>query len=256
MLTLENPLDDPNGEKKLVLEKIDIVISIIFLIELLLKVAVFGFINNGPESYMLNPWNIMDFIIVCFSLISIILSDVDLGIIKVLRMLRVLRPLRMISRNPGLRIAVQSLINAIPDIGNVLVVSLLFLLLFAILGTNFYKGTFFSCHTENIAEEFVDLITDKFDCQDFGGEWVNVDQNFDNVMNSMITLFNVMTTEGWIGVMWSAVDSNQIDMQPIKNKKPNSVFFFILFMIVGSLFILNMFVGIVINVFNKEKETL
>jgi hypothetical protein len=65
-------------------------------------------------------------------------------------MLRVLRPLRMISKNPGLRIAVLSLINAIPDIGNVLVVSLLFLLLFAIMGTNFYKGTFFKCHTENI----------------------------------------------------------------------------------------------------------
>lgn len=92
-----------------------------------------------------------------------------------------------------------------------MVVSLLFLLLFAILGTNFYKGTFFSCHTENIPGEFADLITDKFDCQDFGGDWVNVDQNFDNVMNSMITLFNVMTTEGWIGVMWSAVDSNVID---------------------------------------------
>jgi hypothetical protein len=34
------------------------------------------------------------------------------------------------------------------------------------------------------------------------------------------------------------------------------VFFFFLFMVVGSLFILNMFVGIVINVFNAEKETL
>jgi len=152
LLTLENPLDDPNGKKNSALAKIDIVVSTIFTIELLLKVAVYGFIINGPESYMLNPWNIMDFIIVCFSLISIIFSQVDLGIIKVLRMLRVLRPLRMISRNPGLRIAVQSLINAIPDIGNVLVVSLLFILLFAILGTNFYKGTFFSCHTENIPE--------------------------------------------------------------------------------------------------------
>jgi hypothetical protein len=106
LLTLENPLDDPNGEKNQTLAKIDIVISTIFTIELLLKVAVYGFIINGPESYMLNPWNIMDFIIVVFSLTSIILSDVDLGIIKVLRMLRVLRPLRMISRNPGLRIAV------------------------------------------------------------------------------------------------------------------------------------------------------
>lgn len=161
----------------------------------------------------------MDFIIVVFSLISIVFSEgVDLGVIKVLRMLRVLRPLRMISRNPGLRIAVQSLINAIPDIGNVLVVSLLFLLLFAIMGTNFYKGAFYTCHTNNIPSHFIPKIRDKFDCLDFGGEWINADQNFDNVMNSVVTLFNVMTTEGWIEVMWNAVDAYQIDQVPIKNK--------------------------------------
>ena len=139
----------------------------------MLKVIVYGFAVNGPDSYILNPWNVMDFIIVIFSLISIVFSEFDLGIIKVLRMLRVLRPLRMISRNPGLRIAVQSLINAVPDIGNVLVVSLLFLLLFAILGTNFYKGVFFKCHTANIPEKIIPLINDKFDCLDFGGEWIN-----------------------------------------------------------------------------------
>jgi hypothetical protein len=144
LLTLESPLDNPNGSRGKILAEIDVVVSTIFTIELLIKVVVYGFVINGPDSYLLNPWNIMDFIIVFFSLISIIFSGkVDLGIIKVLRMLRVLRPLRMISRNPGLRIAVQSLINAIPDIGNVLVVSLLFLLLFAIMGTNFYKGSFF-----------------------------------------------------------------------------------------------------------------
>jgi hypothetical protein len=135
-------------------------------------------------------------------------------------------------------------------------VSLLFLLLFAILGTNFYKGAFFKCQNDNIPVQYIPLIKDKFDCLDFGGEWVNADQNFDNVITSMVTLFNVMTTEGWIGVMWSAVDSNQIDMVPIKYNHPYAVFFFISFMIVGSLFILNMFVGIVINVFNKEKEEL
>mgnify|MGYP001306948496 CR=1 FL=1 len=94
----------------------------------------------------------MDFCIVCLSIISIVMRDVELGIIKVLRMLRVLRPLRMISRNPGLRIAVQSLINAIPDIGNVMVVSVLFLLLFAILGTNMYKGLFYTCLTDNVPD--------------------------------------------------------------------------------------------------------
>ena len=65
-----------------------------------------------------------------------------------------------------------------------------------------------------------------------------------------------MTTEGWIGVMWNAVDANKIDQIPLENNSWSSISFFILFMIVGYLFVLNMFVGIVINVFNNEKEDL
>lgn len=80
--------------------------TILFTWELVIKVIVYGFLFNGENSYMRNNWNIMDFVIVTFSLVSLIFSDVDLEIFKLLRMLRVLRPLRMISRNPGLRIAI------------------------------------------------------------------------------------------------------------------------------------------------------
>jgi hypothetical protein len=211
LLTLESPLADPHGERQQALEKIDAVVSAVFTGELLLKVAVYGFVLNGPDCYLRSAWNIMDFVIVAFSLVSLAAAGVDLGVIKILRMLRLLRPLRMISRNPGLRIAVHSLINAVPDIGNVLVVSTLFLLLFAILGTNLYKGTFYRCHTENIPAELIPRIKDKFDCMDYGGDWVNEDQHFDDVPSSIVTLFNVMTTEGWIGVMWNAVDAARIN---------------------------------------------
>jgi len=256
LLTLESPLADPQGQRQRVLAKIDVVVSAIFTVELLLKVVVYGFVLNGPDSYLRGAWNIMDCVIVTVSLVSLAAAGVDLGVLKILRTLRLLRPLRMISRNPGLRVAVHSLINAVPDIGNVLVVSTLFLLLFAILGTNLYKGTFYSCHTENIPAELIPKIKDKFDCMDYGGDWVNEDQHFDNVGSSIVTLFNVMTTEGWIGVMWNAVDAAGIDEVPIEDNAPTAVLFFFLFMVVGSLFILNMFVGIVINVFNAEKETL
>jgi hypothetical protein len=47
LLTLENPLDDPNGDFVDILFKIDIAVSIIFVIELLLKVFVYGFLFNG-----------------------------------------------------------------------------------------------------------------------------------------------------------------------------------------------------------------
>lgn len=85
-----------------------------------------------------------------------------------------------------------------------MVVSGLFLILFAILGTNFYKGKFYYCHDENVPEMYRIAIHDKFGCMDFGGDWVNQDQNFDNVIQGFGTLFNVMTTEGWIGVMFNA----------------------------------------------------
>ena len=72
----------------------------------------------------------------------------------------------------------------------------------------------------------------------------------------MTTLFGMMSTEGWLDVMWSTVDSTQIYQVPKRNNSAAFVFFFMFFMIVGTLFILNLFVGVVINTFDKEKEKL
>lgn len=99
MLTLESPLMDPESERAINLYWIDVVVTGFFTMELVLKVVVYGFLFNGDESYMKSSWNIMDFFIVVFSLISLAAKDVDLGVIKTFRMLRVLRPLRMINRN-------------------------------------------------------------------------------------------------------------------------------------------------------------
>ena len=208
LLAYENPDDDPAGAKYFFLERIDYVISILFALEMCIKIIVYGFAFNGKDSYLRNGWNVMDGIIVSFSIISMIFAGVELGILRILRMLRVLRPLRMISRNPGLRIAIQSLIMALPDIGNVLIVSLLFVLLFAILGINFFKGAFHRCAVayDTAGTSAEGSIADNFDCMDRGGDWANSDQNFDDIGSGMITLINVMITEGWVGVMWDAVD--------------------------------------------------
>ena len=106
LLAIEDPFENPLSMKKKVLTVLDIILSFIFLFELLIKVVVKGFAFNGRDSYLKNSWNKMDFIIVFFSMVSIIFKDIDLGPIKILRVLRVLRPLRMISRNPGMKIAI------------------------------------------------------------------------------------------------------------------------------------------------------
>jgi hypothetical protein len=74
--------------------------------------------------------------------------------LKALRAFRGLRPLRMISRNEELRIVVKALLSSIPSMGNVVMVCLLFTIIFAILGINFFKGSFFSCFAPESADFF------------------------------------------------------------------------------------------------------
>ncbi len=74
-----------------------------------------------------------------------------------------------------------------------------------------------------------------WDCFDYGGIWVNQDSNFDNVLLSMLSLFNIITTEGWIAIMWNGVDTTEINFIPKRDNKPSSVLFFISFVIIGSL---------------------
>lgn len=60
----------------------------------------------------------------------------------------------------------------------------------------------------------------------------------------------MMTTEGWLDVFEAGLDSNGIDKQPkYNNNVLLSILFFMIFMIVGSQFIINLFVGVVIDNF-------
>ena len=125
-------------------------------------------------------------------------------------MLRVLRPLRVLKRNFGLKIQVVSLLNSIPGILNLLAITLLLLMIFGIQGVNFFAGKMYYCNMENMPKSVWPKVKSKWDCYDFGGEWLRYESNFDNVGNAMLTMFTMMTTEGWINVMWLAVDATEI----------------------------------------------
>ena len=129
---------------------LDKITTFAFIFECVFKIITFGYACNGKNSYMNSSWNIMDFIIVFFSIFDLLPTGQDIGAIKIIRLARVLRPLRMIARNEGMKIAIESLIMSIKGVGNVLIISILILLLFAILGTNFYKGLFMTCEMDNI----------------------------------------------------------------------------------------------------------
>jgi len=56
--------------------------------------------------------------------------------------------------------------------------------------------------------------------------------------------------------MYHGIASRGIDLEPISQHRPHIALFFIAFIIVGSFFILNLFVGVVISTYNREKEKL
>ena len=42
------------------------------------------------------------------------------------------------------------------------------------------------------------------DCMDYGGSWVNSSFGFDNIFDSLLSLFIVATSEGWLSIVISA----------------------------------------------------
>jgi uncharacterized ion transporter superfamily protein YfcC len=172
-------------------------------------------------------------------------------------MLRILRPLRLISRNKALKLAITSLINSVPDIINLLLITNFFIFMLAIFCTTFLAGKFGRCTNDHIDFDLGNFeIIDKMDCLNYGGEWENPDLNFDNTAQSMLTLMTIQTTEGWIGVMWDSVDAVGIDMQPIRDFNQLYILFYFFLIVIICMLFLNLFVGIVCDTYNNEKGVL
>ncbi|XP_056220870.1 sodium channel protein type 4 subunit alpha B-like isoform X2 [Seriola aureovittata] len=192
------------------------------------------------------------------SLVANTLGYSDFAAIKSLRTLRALRPLRALSRFEGMRVVVNALIGAIPSIMNVLLVCLIFWLIFSIMGVNLFAGKFGRCinRTGHIYE--ASFINNKSECEALNDTslfyWTKVKVNFDNVGAGYLALLQVATFKGWMEIMYAAVDSRAVEEQPIKEINLYMYLYFVIFIIFGSFFTLNLFIGVIIDNFNQQKR--
>ncbi|XP_017563106.1 sodium channel, voltage gated, type VIII, alpha subunit a isoform X1 [Pygocentrus nattereri] len=244
---------------RIILEYADRVFTYIFILEMLLKWVAYGFVK-----YFTNAWCWLDFFIVDVSIVSLIANALgfsDLGPIKSLRTLRALRPLRALSRFEGMRVVVNALVGAIPSIMNVLLVCLIFWLIFSIMGVNLFAGKYYYCYNETAEGYFepeeVDNKTQCFELiyQNFSEvRWKNVKINFDNVGAGYLALLQVATFKGWMDIMYAAVDSRGVEQQPLYEDNIYMYIYFVIFIIFGSFFTLNLFIGVIIDNFNQQKK--
>uniref|UniRef100_A0A8B9IR65 Sodium channel protein n=1 Tax=Anser cygnoides TaxID=8845 RepID=A0A8B9IR65_ANSCY len=243
---------------KTMLEYADKIFTYIFVLEMLLKWVAYGF-----KKYFTNAWCWLDFLIVDVSLISLIANTLgysEMGPIKSLRTLRALRPLRALSRFEGMRVVVNALVGAIPSIMNVLLVCLIFWLIFSIMGVNLFAGKFGKCINKTEGDMPLDskIINNMSDCilYNVSGTfyWTKVKVNFDNVGAGYLALLQVATFKGWMDIMYAAVDSRECEEQPEWECNLYMYLYFVIFIIFGSFFTLNLFIGVIIDNFNQQKK--
>ncbi|KAM9296286.1 sodium channel protein type 4 subunit alpha [Gastrophryne carolinensis] len=240
-----------------ILEYADKVFTWVFVIEMLLKWTAYGF-----KIYFTNAWCWLDFLIVDVSLISLAANWMgysELGAIKSLRTLRALRPLRALSRFEGMRVVVNALLGAIPSIMNVLLVCLIFWLIFSIMGVNLFAGKYYRCINTTTSELFdISVVNNRSECLAINNteevRWVNVKVNFDNVGFGYLSLLQVATFKGWMDIMYAAVDSRNIEEQPQYEINLYMYLYFVIFIIFGAFFTLNLFIGVIIDNFNQQKK--
>ncbi|XP_015271649.1 PREDICTED: sodium channel protein type 2 subunit alpha isoform X7 [Gekko japonicus] len=243
---------------KTMLEYADKVFTYIFILEMLLKWVAYGF-----QIYFTNAWCWLDFLIVDVSLVSLTANALgysELGAIKSLRTLRALRPLRALSRFEGMRVVVNALLGAIPSIMNVLLVCLIFWLIFSIMGVNLFAGKFYHCVNTSTGEIFdISRVDNQTQCEELierneTARWKNVKVNFDNVGLGYLSLLQVATFKGWMDIMYAAVDSRNVEEQPKYEDNLYMYLYFVIFIIFGSFFTLNLFIGVIIDNFNQQKK--
>ncbi|WP_245958864.1 ion transporter [Meiothermus luteus] len=171
-------------------------------------------------------WNLFDLTIVALSLLP------GLGEYAVAaRLLRLLRVLRLIRTLPELQVILGALLRSIPSIGYVFVLLLLLLYVYAVAGVFLFGAN------------------DPF--------------HFGNLHKALLTLFGILTLEGWVevfriqyfGCQEFALPQPELCTAPQAQPLAAAVYM-LSFVLLGTLIFLNLLVGIVVNSMDEMRKTL
>lgn len=172
------------------------------------------------------------------------------GTLQIMKMFRIFRILRLVSREERLKIVIKAVLQASPSIMNVLIVLIFFMLIFGILCVSYFKGKFFNCKSSPLSGL---AVANKWDCLGAGGEWVNSDGNFDNLLEAIWMLF-IMATGTWSDYMYLLASSTEIDDAPARFNQPFWLFFCFFYVVIAQFFLMNLFVGVVVSTFTTEAD--
>jgi voltage-gated sodium channel len=191
----------------------------LFLVEVIIKMGAHG---ARPWEYFYSPWNVFDFVIVVICFLPL-----QTNFVAIFRIARVLRTLRMITFLPQLQFLIGALLRSIPALGYVGMLLLLHFYMYAVMGTFLFR--------------------------------YNDPVQFGSLPKSMLTLFQVITLEAWPEYMRTQIygsdlyyddTQRQLAESLVRRHEPSPIvapLYFISFIFLGAMIVLNLFTGIIIN---------
>jgi voltage-gated sodium channel len=205
-----------------ILHILDKAVLYIFVVEILIKIGAKG---NKPWKFFNDGWNVFDFIIV-----AVCFLPFAGAYIAVLRLARILRVFRLVTALPKLQILVGALIKSIPSMSYVGLLLILLFYIYSVLGV-FLFGK-------------------------------NDPVHFGSLQISMLTLFKVITLEGWIDIMDIQIfGSDVLNDETFKNVQTEpsqspvaAPIYFISFIFFGTMIVLNLFIGVIINGMDETRK--
>uniref|UniRef100_A0A671YX62 Voltage-dependent N-type calcium channel subunit alpha n=1 Tax=Sparus aurata TaxID=8175 RepID=A0A671YX62_SPAAU len=224
----------------------------IFCFEAGIKIIALGFAFH-KGSYLRNGWNVMDFVVVLTGILATVGADFDL---RTLRAVRVLRPLKLVSGIPSLQVVLKSIMKAMVPLLQIGLLLFFAILMFAIIGLDFYMGKFHrTCFRIDTGEPAADFpcgleppartCSNGTTCKEY---WIGPSYgitNFDNILFAVLTVFQCITMEGWVDILYNANDASGNTWNWL---------YFIPLIIIGSFFMLNLVLGVLSGEFAKERE--
>ncbi|MEQ1568796.1 MAG: ion transporter [Myxococcota bacterium] len=204
------------------LHLLDRTILAIFVLEIVVKMGAEG---SQPWRYFRDPWNVFD-----FGIVAVALLPFEAEGVAVLRLARLLRVLKLVRALPRLQVLVTALLKSIPSMGYVSLLLALAFYLYGVAGTHLFGA--------------------------------NDPVHFGRLEISLLSLFRIVTLEGWTEIlyiqMYGCAEYGYeawADQCVANNPMPLTAnAYFISFILIGTMVIMNLFVGVIMNGMEEAHE--
>ncbi len=196
-----------------------------FVAEIVLKILACG---SRPWRYFSSGWNLFDFLIV-----GVCLLPVDSQFGTVFRMARLVRTLRLVSILPKLQLLVGALLKSIPSLGYIGILLGLHFYMYAVVGTFMFGD--------------------------------NDPVRFGQLHTSFLSLFQVLTLEGWNDVLATQYLGSEVGYDDawkvltagarVSAAQPVvATIYFVSFIMLGTMIMLNLFTGVIIGAMEEASN--